>query len=134
MVCTKEELKKRVEATPVASNGKAMFSAELRRDAVEYSTSRRAETGESTAAVAAELGLKGWTLQRWHQNERKAKGSGAAGFVEVVAKKRERPAKVSATTPAVAFEVTCPSGFEVRVPASFDAGAFKSLLNAIEGR
>lgn len=134
MVCTREELKRRVEATPMASNGKAMFTAELRRDAVEYSMSRRAETGESTAAVAAELGLKGWTLQRWHQNERKAKGGGAAGFVEVVAKKRGRPPKVSATTPGVGFEVTCPSGFEVRVPASFEAGALKALLNVIEGR
>jgi transposase-like protein len=134
MACTKEELRKRVEATPVASNGKAMFTPDLRHDAVEYSTARRAQTGESVAAVATELGLKGWTLQRWHQNERKAGGGGGdAGFVEVTApRRRGRPAKV-AVAEAPSFEVSCPNGYEVRVPAAFEARALRELLSALDG-
>lgn len=132
MTCTKEELRKRVDGTPVASNGRVLFSPELKRDLMEYAKEGLAQ-GRSQNSIAADLGLKGWTLNRWHQNERKTRGSGA-GFVEVVAKKRGRPPKVSAMTPAAAFEVTCPSGFEVRVPASFDASALGRLLQALEGR
>ena len=133
MACTKEELKSRVEVAAMARGRNVQFGPELRRDILEYSREQQM-SGRSQHAIAAELGMKGWTLNRWHQNERKAKGTGGAGFVEVVRKKRERPPKVSVQVPAVAFEVTCPSGFEVRVPASFDVGALKSLLNAIEGR
>ena len=132
MTCTKEELKRRVEATAVGSDGKKLFSPELKGDLMEYAKEGLAQ-GRSQNSVAAELGLNGWTLNRWHQNERKARGSGA-GFVEVVAKKVGRPPKVSAMEAAPAFEVTCPSGFEVRVPASFDAGALGRLLSVIEGR
>jgi len=133
MACTKEELKSRVEVAAMAGGRNVQFGPELRRDIVEYSTLQQM-SGRSQHAIAAELGMKGWTLNRWHQNERKAKGASGADFVEVTAKKRGRPPKVGVTAPAAPFEVACPSGFEVRVPASFDAGAFKSLLNVIEGR
>lgn len=132
MTCTKEELKKRIESMPLASDGKVQFATELKRDVMEYSTEQQA-MGRSQHNIAADLGMRGWTLNRWHQNERKARGGGA-GFVEVVAKKRGRPPKVSVSVPAEAFEVTCPSGFGVRVPASFDAGALGRLLQTIEGR
>jgi hypothetical protein len=124
MICTKEELQQRVKATPVASNGRLVFSPELRRDVVTYSTARRAQTGESISAVAEGLGLKGWTVQRWHQNENKARVS--AAFVEVKAPRR------TALRPG-SFKVTCPSGYEVRVPASFEAGPLRELL-AVLGR
>lgn len=110
-----EELRKRVEATPVASNGRVLFSAGLKRDLMEYTKEDWAR-GRSQNSIAANPGLNGWTLNRWHQHERKARGG--VGFVEVVAKKRGRPPKMSAMTPVAAFEVTCPSGFEVRVPPS----------------
>jgi hypothetical protein len=109
-----------------------MFSPELRRDVVEYSNALQVEAEASPGEIASELGLNGWTLQRWHQNARKTTRGGAS-FVEVTAEKRRQSRKASVVTSA-AFKVTCPSGFEVRVPASFDARAFKSLLNAIEGR
>jgi hypothetical protein len=133
MACTKEELKSRVEVAAMGGGRNVQFGPELRRDILEYSREQQL-SGRSQQGIAAELGMKGWTLNRWHQNERKAKGTGGPVFVEVMTKKLGRPPKVSATAPAAGFEVMCPSGFEVRVPASFDAGAFKSLLNAIEGR
>ncbi len=135
MACTKEELKQRIEATPVNSNGRAMYSPELQRDAVEYSRAQQVATGGSVGAIATELGLNGWTLQRWHQNERRAQRSGAS-FVEVTPKKRGRPPKVGSAvvTSAAAFEVTCPNGFEVRVPARFEVRALRDLLAAVEGR
>ena len=133
MTRTKEELKQRVESTPVSSNGKAMYSSELRRDVVEYSKEQQAARGDSVGSIATELGLNGWTLQRWHQNERKAQGSGAS-FVEVLPKKRGRPPKAFVTPALPGFEVTCPSGFEVRVPARFEPRALRELLAAVEGR
>jgi transposase-like protein len=132
MACTKEELKQRIESTPVNRNGRAMYSPELKRDVTEYSRATRAESEVSVGAVAAELGLNGWTLQRWHQNERKVPGG--ASFVEVTAKKRGRPAKATVTEPAPDFEVTCPSGHEVKVPARFEARALRELLAVLEGR
>lgn len=133
MACTKEELKQRVESTPVNSNGRAMYSPEVRRDAVEYSREQQAATGGSVGDIATTLGLNGWTLQRWHQNERKGQRGGAS-FVEVTSKKRGRPAKASVTPVLPGFEVTCPSGFEVRVPARFEVRALRDLLAALEGR
>jgi hypothetical protein len=132
MACTREELKRRVESTSVNSNGRAMFRSELRRDVVEYSSAVRAGTGASLGEIAGELGLKGWTLQRWHQNAREA--AGGASFVEVTAKKRGRPPKVNVTAPPADFEVRCPSGHEVKVPAGFEARALGELLAVLEGR
>jgi transposase-like protein len=135
MACTKEELKSRIESTPVASNGKAMFSPELRRDAVEYAKEQVKASGASLGDIATELGLNGWTLMRWNQNERKARSGGGAAFVEVTArKKRGRPAKAAVVVTAPSFEVTCPSGHEVRVPAAFEARALRELLAVLEGR
>ena len=125
MTCTKEELKKRVESAAVASDGKVQFSPELRRDIMAYSTEQQA-VGRSQHAVAGEVGMKGWTLNRWHQNERKATVGGAK-FVEV------SPRKARVAPAAAPFEVTCPSGFEVRVPAGFEARALRDLLQALEG-
>jgi transposase-like protein len=127
MTSTTEDLKRRVEAAAVASDGKVQFSPELRRDIVAYSHEQQA-MGRSQHSIASDLGMKGWTLNRWHQNERKPK-SVAAKFIEV------SPRKVrGAASAMVPFEVTCPNGFEVRVPAVFETGALRDLLTALEGR
>ena len=47
---------------------------------------------------------------------------------------KERPPKVSVLAPAADFEVTCPSGHEVKVPARFEARALRELLAVLEGR
>lgn len=131
MACTKEELRQRVESAEVDSNGK-QFTAELRRDILEYSREQQA-AGKSQQSIAAELGMKGWTLNRWHQNERKAKAD-VAGFVEVAPSRRSRGARVTSAKEAYEpFEVTCPSGFEIRVPSRFETRAFRELLGALEG-
>lgn len=132
MRCTKEELKRRIEAVPVASNGRMQFPPELRRDVLEHAKEQQA-TGRSQNDIAAELGMNAWTLNRWNQNERKAK-AGAASFVEVTPKKRGPKASQPGAVPEFGFEVTCPSGFEVRVPARFEPRALRELLAALEGR
>ncbi len=132
MACTKEELKSRVEAAAARSTGNVQFGPELRRDILEYSREQQAG-GRSQQSIASELGMKGWTLNRWHQNARKA-GGGGATFVEVTTKKRARPPKGSVAVPAAGFEVTCPSGHEVKVPARFEARALRELLVVLEGR
>lgn len=134
MTCTKEELKRRIEAAPVASNGRVQFPPDLRRDVMEHAKEQQA-AGRSQNDIAAELGMNAWTLNRWNQNERKAK-AGAASFVEVTPKKRGRPPQTSQAggVPEFGFEVTCPSGFEVRVPARFEPRALRDLLAALEGR
>jgi hypothetical protein len=134
MACTAEELRKRIESLPVASSGKMQFSPELRCDILEYSNGQQA-AGRTASSVANELGMNDWTLNRWHQNARKAPGG--AAFVEVAPKRRGRPPKVRTAAiapPAPAFEVTCPSGFEVRVPARFEARALRELVAVLEGR
>jgi hypothetical protein len=126
MACTKEDLKKLVEAAPRSVDGKVRFSKELQRDLLEYSTQQQAE-GRSQQSIADEVGVNCWTLSRWHQREKK--GAGEARFVEVRAGR-----KLAATGTAAPFEVTCPSGHEVRVPAGFEVRALRELLTALEGR
>jgi transposase-like protein len=131
MACTKEELQERIRTTPVV-NGKVRYSPELRRDLIEYSRVELAHK-RSLNSIGNELGMNSWTLARWHQNERRA---GGTAFVEVSTKgaPRLRPSGATAAVTAQPFEVTCPSGFGVRVPASFEPRALRELLSALEGR
>ena len=126
MACTKEELQERIRAVVVAGNGYAQYPVELRRDVMAYARPLIAG-GQAQMSIAAELGMKGWTLNRWHQNERKRK-LGGARFVEVA------KARVVVAPAPASFEVTCPSGHEVRVPACFEVRALRELLAAVEGR
>ncbi|MBX7117134.1 MAG: hypothetical protein K1X64_22650 [Myxococcaceae bacterium] len=82
MACSKEELKSRVASMPVQVDGKVQFSPELRRDILEYSREQQA-AGRSQHSIADEVGLKGWTLNRWHQNERKAMAGDTTSFVDM---------------------------------------------------
>ena len=129
MACTKEDLQQRIRSTAVMSDGKTRFSEELRRDVIEYAKERLAE-GESRNSIAVELGMNAWTLSRWHQKPRRAKTSaGATSFIEV----SQKVGQVSGA-PGQCFEVVCPSGFEVRVPARFELASFLQLISALEGR
>ncbi len=44
---------------------------------------KRIEAGASAGQIADELGLKGWTLQRWLQRHRQDGGGPLEGFHEV---------------------------------------------------
>ena len=131
MACTKEELQERIRSTAVMSDGKTRFSEDLRRDVLEYSKEQVAK-GQSRNSIAVELGMNGWTLSRWHQKPRKAKGVSKATFVEVSAAGRAQGVGDRQAAPGQRFEVVCPSGFEVRVPASFEVAALRQLIQALE--
>ena len=123
MVGTKEEIRVEIEKTPRKRTGQKRYSRELRAQVLAYSREQR-QHGKPIQQVADELGMKAWTLARWHQQGRKV--SGKPAFVEVSAAKLQ-----SVATPTV-FEVVCPGGFEVRVPAKFEASRLRELLTALE--
>lgn len=126
---TAEQLKERIQAVPTGVRGQRNFDRALRVDIVKYSRQEMA-AGASQNAIAQKLGMKAWTLNRWHQNERKR----ASGFVEVaVAHARAGAAASAQVTATDVFEVTCRSGYEVRVPASFEAEPLRRLLVVLEG-
>jgi transposase-like protein len=64
------------------ARGYRMFSEEGAGAAVRFAL-QRAESGVSAGRVAEELGLKGWTLQRWLQNFRRGDGRERKGFHRV---------------------------------------------------
>ena len=70
------------------ARGHRMFSKAAAALAVEYANERIAN-GASPAAVSEELGLNGWTLQRWLQRERQ-RGDGER-FVELKVKAAAAP-------------------------------------------
>lgn len=129
MACTREELQEKIRSVPMLRNGNAKYSAELRCEIIDYSKRLMAQ-GQSQQSIAVELGMKGWTLNRWHQNIRAAK---EPRFVEVSTRKMEVGRRAVPSQEA-AFELKSPSGFEVRVPAVFSSSALRALLSAIEGR
>jgi hypothetical protein len=97
------------------------------------------ESGLTAGEFAAELGVKAATLAHWKYRlsaeARKATRDGAAAraetlpFVEVkaVAPRSEVAQSGGATT----FEVVLASGAVLRVPAQFDAGALRRLLDVM---
>lgn len=130
MANSREELRAQVALMPRNTDGKRKFSGELKGAILEYSKAQQA-MGRSQFSIAEDVGLKGWTLNRWHQNERKL----VAPFVEVTTKKRGLPGRRALPEEAIeAFEVTCPNGFEVRVPSRFSGRELRELLAALEGR
>lgn len=128
---TKEELQLRIRAVEVR-NGKAQFGRELTEAILAYAAPLRA-AGQSQTGIAGELGIKAFTLQRWHQNVRKAEGAKREGVPSnELAFVRLEP--VNAESEAVAsFEVVLGNGRVVRVPAGFDGGALTRVLAVVEG-
>lgn len=124
---TAEELKGRIDSAEV-KNGRRVFAPEVRLGALEY-TGRQVQLGGKVSRVARELGLAECTLARWRQVESKraAPAQRGQGFVElsVAMPKSQRD--------AAHFTVRCPSGYEVSVPAGFEAASLKQLLHALEG-
>ncbi len=131
MACTKEELKSRVESMPVSVDGKVRFSSELRGEILKYSHEQQT-VGRSQQSIADDIGLNAWTLNRWHQNERKQAAGVASAFIDVTPR-RGRPPKLAPKSMPPAFKVVCPSGFEVRVPARFEVQGLRELLAVLEG-
>ena len=83
---------KRVLGERTNARGYRKFSEEGAMAAVKFAL-KRAEVGMSAVEVAEELGLKGWTLQRWIQNHRRGDGRERKGFhrVEVKAPLERKP-------------------------------------------
>ena len=82
-------------------------------------------SGLSPAGFAAREGLQVHRLYRWSRQLKEA-GAEAPAFVEVVAAVApERPREGR-------FEVVLRSGQVVRVPETFDAGALRKLVVALE--
>lgn len=67
------------------ARGYRSFTGEGKVAAVTFAL-KRLEGGVSSNAIADELGLKGWTLQRWLQHERRADGPRPEGFHRVEVK------------------------------------------------
>jgi hypothetical protein len=64
------------------ARGYRKFSSQAREQALRYAH-QRFEAGAKTSEVAAELGLIGWTLQRWLQQERRGAIAAAPTFVQL---------------------------------------------------
>lgn len=84
---------------------------------------------ESAAAFARRIGTGAATLYRWRRELRRTAGTRGSGpalakLVEV------RPTVVAGADER--FEVRLADGRSVRVPPSFDAGAFGRLLRVLE--
>lgn len=124
---TEEELKSKMAAAR-NGRGKTRYSDELRREALEFAQ-RHMATGRALESIAQELGMSGWTLQRWRQRSRGATSRaterlGLASFV------RLEPA-VSLT--AAPLELVLSSGAIVRVPVGFDGETLSRVLALAEG-
>jgi transposase-like protein len=67
------------------ARGYRSFSSEGKVAAVTFAL-KRLEGGASSSEIADELGLKGWTLQRWLQHQRRSDGPQSEGFHRVEVK------------------------------------------------
>lgn len=65
--------------------GYRVFSSEARQLAIAYAK-KRVTAGASTKEVSDELGLIGWTMQRWLQNEQRGHRNVSAGFARLEVK------------------------------------------------
>lgn len=128
---TKEELQARIQGVQVVA-GKKRYGRELREAIVEFSAPHLAE-GQSLAAVAGELGMKAWTLQRWHQNARKPARQPLANAPSAMTFVRLEAARAAPRQPQPCAEVVLGNGRVVRIPASFDEGLLARVLAVADG-
>lgn len=100
-----------------------------KRDAWPELVAQWEASGESAAEFARRIGTGAATLYRWRREFRRT--TGGRGAAPALAKLIEvRPSVVAAADDH--FEVRLVDGRSVRVPASFDAGAFERLLRVVE--
>jgi transposase-like protein len=121
----KEELLARLGAVEIRG-GKPKYSQELREATLEYASTRVA-AGDSLNQVAGELGIKGWTLQRWSQNARRAARGGDPVRVSAMSFVRLEPSM----SQGVPVEVLL-SGRVVRVPVGFDGETLSRVVAILE--
>lgn len=119
---SREELLEKLRRVEV-KDGRAKYGKELREEILKYSAPRVA-AGVSQASIAAELGIKGWTLQRWHQNARRENGP--------VTKKPSFIRLEPAPEVGGHLEVVARHGRVVRVPVGFDEATLARVLVALE--
>ncbi len=67
------------------ARGYRVFSREARRLAIAYAKKRQS-AGASTKQISDELGLIGWTMQRWLQNEQREQLAVGVGFTRLEVK------------------------------------------------
>lgn len=75
------------------ARGFRLFSSEARAQALGYAQ-KRLSAGASAREVAEELGLIGWTLQRWLQSEHRGDIKAVDGFVRLEVKSPSQQAPV----------------------------------------
>lgn len=126
MAWTVDEMRLRILETPVNSRGRKRYGAELREEVLRYSTQALLK-GRSQGSVARELGMKAWTLNRWHQQQGKKPRQ---AFVEVTAQSLTSPLL---SRPGAAFEVILPGGYEILVPTGFEKESLRALVAVLEG-
>lgn len=105
------------------------------------------DSGLTLKEFAAEIGVNANTLAGWRwrlgpkvaQDERHAE-RGVPAFVEVVAapagatRSAARAPGIAAASSSEPLEVVLRSGHRIRVPAQFDPGALRRVLDALEAR
>ena len=124
---TKEELIELLKTARVRGS-RRQFTAEMREKTLEYARGRQASLTE----VAEEVGIKGWTLQRWSQKERLAREGGAA--IQKPAMKFVRLETARQPSSSVGALEVLLAGCAIRVPVGFDEETLSNLVAILERR
>lgn len=111
---------------------------------------RLADSGLTAKEFASEIGVNPHTLAgwKWRLSREAAEGSTSSSstplsavtpqFIDVTAGvRRAQPVRMhsaTATSASEAFEIVLLSGTQIRVPPSFEPGALRALLSALEVR
>jgi hypothetical protein len=120
---TKEELIALL-ATAEVRSGRRRFTREMKEKTLAYARDR-----PSVPTVATELVIKGWTLQRWFQNERRAGRANEGpvkGFVRL-------EAEAEVVSRGGGLEVML-GGRSIRVPVGFDGETLSRVVAILERR
>lgn len=92
----------------------------------------RERRGLSWAELSAASGVAMWTLRYWHRKlglpSRSAGRRRRTTFVPVAVRESSSPA------PEFTFELTTPSGYQLRLPAAIASADLRRLLEALPPR
>lgn len=127
---TKEELIELLKTARVRGS-RRQFTAEMREKTLEYARGRQASLTE----VAEEVGIKGWTLQRWSQKERLAReGREGGAAIQKPAMKFVRLETARQPSSSVGALEVLLAGCAIRVPVGFDEETLSNLVAILERR